>query len=169
MRRFGSKDLNLSDSLREEMRDVVGSIVQTDGLKDALDGSKLVVSVGDVCTQSLIDLGIFPKMAIIDGQTKRGPWSARLAKANFSIIRARNPAETITTELWRAIEKAYLMPESTLIVVDGEEDLASLACIYLAPEGTTVIYGVPNKGVMVIKVDPPIKARTEGVLTKMEE
>jgi len=169
MRRFGTRDLKLFPHLRDEMREDVGQIVQTDGLRAALLGAKFVVSVGDVCTQSLVDFGIFPKLAIIDGQTKRGPWEGRLAKAHFTIIRVANPAEAISRELWGAVEKAYLMTENVLILVDGEEDLASLACIYLAPDGTTVIYGVPNRGVMVIKVDPSIRARTEGVLTKMEE
>jgi uncharacterized protein (UPF0218 family) len=168
MRRFGERDLRLPPSLREEMREPAGAIVQTGGLAKAVSGSRFVASVGDVCTGALLSLGIVPKVCVVDGKTKRGPWKAGDTQHGLSIVRVRNPAETITIELWRAVDAAYRAPGNTMIVVDGEEDLASLACIHLAPEGTTVIYGVPNKGVMVIKVDAAIRARTEGVLTKME-
>ena len=168
MRRFGANDLRLPARLRGEMRDDVGEIVQTNELAEALAGAKLVVSVGDVCTESVLSVGITPKLAIVDGQTKRGPYESPSPKG-MREVRVRNPAEMITKELWRAVEDAYARPESTLVIVDGEEDLASLACIFLAPEGTTLIYGVPNRGVTVIPVGAAIRSRTGAVLAEMEE
>jgi hypothetical protein len=168
MRRFGAKDIRLPARLRGEMRDDVGKIVQTDELAEALAGAKIVVSVGDVCTESVLSVGITPKLAIVDGQTKRGAYE-RPSPKGMREVRVVNPAEKITKELWRAVEDAYSRPESTLIIVDGEEDLASLACIMLAPEGTTLIYGVPNRGVTVIPVGAAIRSRTGAVLAAMEE
>jgi GTP-dependent dephospho-CoA kinase len=168
MRRFGGKDLRLPARLRVQMRDEAGRILQTNQLAEALAGAKAVVSVGDVCTETILGLGIEPKLAIVDGRTKRGPWSAKLGKRKFRKVKVRNPAEAITKEMWAAIGDAYGRAGSTLIVVDGEEDIASLACIFLAPEGTTVIYGVPNRGVMVIPVEAAIRSRTGAVLAEME-
>jgi uncharacterized protein (UPF0218 family) len=166
---LGDKDMRLPAKMRGEMREDAGRILQTEELAAALAGAETVVSIGDVCTDAILGLGIVPKLAIVDGQTKRGPWSAKQGRNKFRTVNVKSPAETITKELWVAIAGAYAQEGSTLIVVDGEEDLASLACIFLAPEGTTVIYGVPNRGVMVIPVEAAIRSRTGAVLAKMEE
>ncbi|MFH0816721.1 MAG: DUF359 domain-containing protein [Methanobacteriota archaeon] len=169
MRRLGEKDLRLPTRMRGEMREEAGRILQTNELAGALAGAKAVVSVGDVCTSTIVGLGILPKIAIVDGRTKRGAWSPPAGIGAIREERVKNPAETITRGLWVAIEESYAREGGTVIVVDGEEDLASLACIFLAPEGTTVIYGVPNRGVMVIPVEAAIRARVGAVLAEMEE
>ena len=43
------------------------------------------------------------------------------------------------------------------IKVTGEEDLASLACIYFARNGDFVMYGLRNRGIVTIKVNKRIK------------
>ena len=54
------------------------------------------------------------------------------------------------------------------IIVDGEEDMAALACIFLAPPGTTVIYGIPNRGASIHHVDDDLKQLVDSVLKQME-
>jgi hypothetical protein len=169
MGRFGKSDLRLPESLRGEMRSEAGTIFRTEDLAAALSGAKRVVSVGDMCTSTIVEMGLVPKLAVVDGSTQRGPFKEKIDGRVFIKLRVRNPAKTITTELWRAVEEAYAREGNFLIVVEGEEDLASLACIYMAPEGTTVIYGVPNRGVMVIQVGPEIRSLAGAVLAKMEE
>ena len=84
-------------------------------------------------------------------------------------IKIQNPPGTITDELWDAIETVYknLQKGPYCIEVEGEEDLASLAAIYLAPGGVTVIYGLPNKGVVVVKATRSHKQKVKEVLDKM--
>ena len=53
------------------------------------------------------------------------------------------------------------------IEVEGEEDLAALAAIYLAPPDVTIIYGLPNKGVVVVKATEAHKAQVKEILDKM--
>ncbi|MCK4902903.1 MAG: DUF359 domain-containing protein, partial [Thermoplasmatales archaeon] len=48
-----------------------------------------------------------------------------------------------------------------------EEDLASLAAIYMAPSDVTIIYGLPDKGVLVIKPTPENKRLVKEILDKM--
>jgi uncharacterized protein (UPF0218 family) len=81
----------------------------------------------------------------------------------------RNPAGVITDELWDAIETVlkHLEKGPFCIEVEGEEDLASLAAIYLAPGGVTVIYGLPNKGVVVVKATAAHKQKVKEVLDRM--
>jgi uncharacterized protein (UPF0218 family) len=73
----------------------------------------------------------------------------------------------ITEALWNAIKKAFDEPRHIRIVVDGEEDLASLACISLSRENTTVIYGIPNRGASIHHVDSKLKDMVNEALDKM--
>ncbi|MFW6121522.1 MAG: DUF359 domain-containing protein, partial [Petrotogales bacterium] len=75
----------------------------------------------------------------------------------------------ITNELWNAIDSAYKSLEDApfCIEIDGEEDLAALAAIYLAPPDVTVIYGLPNKGVVVVKATKTHKNKVKEILDRM--
>jgi uncharacterized protein (UPF0218 family) len=55
-----------------------------------------------------------------------------------------------------------------LIEVEGEEDLATLACLDLLPKGGTVVYGQPDAGLVVVKVDQAIKRKVKEMLREME-
>jgi uncharacterized protein (UPF0218 family) len=84
-------------------------------------------------------------------------------------LQIKNPPGIITDELWDAIKTVFknLKNGPVCIEVDGEEDLASLAAIYLAPGGVTVIYGLPNKGVVVVKATTAHKQKVKEVLDRM--
>ncbi|MEM4069082.1 MAG: DUF359 domain-containing protein, partial [Thermoplasmatales archaeon] len=49
-------------------------------------------------------------------------------------------------------DEAIRSKGNTIIEVEGEEDLASIPAIVLAPDGAIVIYGVPDKGIAVYEV-----------------
>ena len=53
------------------------------------------------------------------------------------------------------------------IEIDGEEDLAALPAILLAPGDVTIIYGLPDKGVLVVKPTPKNKQLVKEILNKM--
>ena len=55
----------------------------------------------------------------------------------------------------------------TRIVVEGEEDLATLAAISLANLGAKVIYGMPDKGMVVVDVNQRSKKRANSFLERM--
>ena len=79
-----------------------------------------------------------------------------------------NPAAEITEALWRAVSDAYESERSTRIEVVGEEDLATLVCVHLAPPGSAVVYGQPGQGVVLIEVTQKIKNMVLDILDKME-
>ena len=70
-------------------------------------------------------------------------------------------------ELWNAIEAAISDNVKTRIVVEGEEDLATLAAISLANLGAKVIYGMPDKGMVVVDVNQRSKKRANSFLERM--
>lgn len=51
----------------------------------------------------------------------------------------------------QAVEKG-LKDGDTLIVVDGEEDLAVIPCVLFADEGDVVLYGQPDEGIVAVEV-----------------
>ena len=72
-----------------------------------------------------------------------------------NILKAKNPAGTITDDLWETIGQAMELSgdgNCHVIEVDGEEDLAVLPCILMASDETTILYGQPNEGLVLLKV-----------------
>jgi uncharacterized protein (UPF0218 family) len=84
-------------------------------------------------------------------------------------IHIKNPPGVITDELWNAIENAFANIDEGpyCIEIDGEEDLATLPAIYLAPRDVTIIYGLPNKGIVVVTATKAQKQKVKKILDKM--
>ena len=80
-----------------------------------------------------------------------------------SIVNVKNPQGTITQEAINAIQEAIQSKKQVNIVVDGEEDLLTLIVVLNAPLNALVIYGQPNKGIVVVKVTPQKKADAEKI------
>jgi uncharacterized protein (UPF0218 family) len=83
------------------------------------------------------------------------------------IVNVYNNTGTISDELWNAIKVAISDNVKTRIVVEGEEDLATLAAISLADLGAKVIYGMPDKGMVVVDVNQRSKKRANSFLERM--
>ena len=83
------------------------------------------------------------------------------------ILMAVSPAGTLTRDVWVALDEAFKAGERVRIDILGEEDLAALAAIDLAPEGTAVLYGMPDAGVVLVRVDARAKAAVQGMLARM--
>ena len=78
-----------------------------------------------------------------------------LQNTNYIQIKADNPAGYITDDLWETIGQALELSNSGecyVIEVVGEEDLAVLPCIIMANPETTILYGQPNEGLVLLKV-----------------
>jgi len=138
----------IPDSKRDELRKPLGKVIQ-DIEKEEIKGR--IVSVGDMVTMTLQKKGISPDIAIVDYKIERKEYKGEPFHAE-EVIRVRNPPGVITGALWNAIATSYSKDKKMLIEVEGEEDLAALPAIYLAPENTTVIYGLPSVGMVVVEV-----------------
>lgn len=154
----------LPDNKKEELRKPLGKVVKELDKKE-IKGK--IVSVGDMVTMVLKEEGIEPNIAIVDYKIERKEYKGEKFNAE-EIIRVRNPAGMITKELWNAIATAYAMKKKVLIEVEGEEDLAALPAIYLAPKNTTVIYGLPSKGMVVVEVGNEERKKVGEFLKEIE-
>ena len=163
----------LPDNLRDFLKQPVGQLVDEKELLELLQNEKYIVSIGDMVTYTLLKNEIEPVFCIVDYKTRRGKCSSEMIEliksfGNKSVI-VENPPATISDDLWNVIEMAYENLEigSLRIEIEGEEDLASLAAIYMAPSDVTIIYGLPDKGVLVIKPTPENKRLVKEILDKM--
>ena len=149
------------------------SIALKKALKEA-QGHQKIIAVGDVTTWGLVELGIIPSIAIIDGMTKRSPW-ARTSEIKDSIfdrvLSAENLAGEVSSDLFQSCKKAVefsINGASVLIRVTGEEDLAPIPMHLLSPLGSMVIYGQPGEGVVTQVVDLDTKDNCRRILNAMK-
>jgi uncharacterized protein (UPF0218 family) len=80
-----------------------------------------------------------------------------------------NPAGMITPQMVREIEKAVSNPLPTKIKVEGEEDLAALVCAAVASPGSCLVYGIPKKGMALVRITPEINKKAKEIIYQMEE
>lgn len=162
----------LPDSLRHELAKPLAKVLTTDEAIAIVQG-RFLIAVGDVCSQEFIERGRAPDVIVADWKTQRLSDLAAFrerAKADASVLwlRAANPAGFITGALWQAIVSAIASKRRALVEVDGEEDLAALPALLVAPEGAAVAYGQPNEGVVVVIVTPDVRRHVRSILDRME-
>jgi uncharacterized protein (UPF0218 family) len=132
----------------------------------ALRSSPLVVSVGDRVTETLHELGRTPDVQVVDGFERRVRREA--PRVPFAtLLRAKNPAGTITLGAVRAIGRSMRGTKPARIQIDGEEDLLALQVIRAAPLGSSLYYGQPGRGVVHVLVDERAKTSTEQIIASM--
>ena len=160
----------LPTALRPLLAQPFGPVYGTQRALKAMRG-RTIVSVGDVVTRTLLQNDVVPKLMLVDGVTQRG---TRVEDAleglpgNVRRVTVQNPPATLTQPLLAAMDRALREKGNTLIQVQGEEDLAALPAMIMAPDGTAVCYGQPNEGVVVVLVTPEVRARAQDILHQME-
>ncbi|WP_132056732.1 GTP-dependent dephospho-CoA kinase family protein [Halorussus amylolyticus] len=165
--------VSLPAEMRGELKEPLGPIF-TDAERLLLDADPPLVAVGDVVTAHLVRAGVTPDVALVDGLTKRETVRDEVAESvarvteNAREVRVENPAGTLTRDLLVALRDAIADPDPTVIVVDGEEDLAALPAIAAAPLGATVVYGQPDEGMVRARVTEEAKAEMRDLLGRME-
>ena len=153
-------DAELNKDVIAELKKPLGKLYPD--FEDAIDeikSSKFLISVGDATFSNLIKYELYPNMAIIDNLVQRKNYDHDVIHTE-NILKANNPAGTITDDLWETIGKALQLcdnGECYVIDVAGEEDLAVLPCILMAREDATILYGQPNEGLVILKVSDTIK------------
>jgi len=138
-------------------------------LKEVIEKEKpsLVVSVGDVVSRNMIEYDVPLNVLIVDNKVMRKAIQPITVDADQTLY-AGNPAGAITDEAWAAIRSAVEQKGQTRVVVDGEEDLLTLAVVLSAPQDSIVIYGQPHQGIVVVKVTEETKERIRQFVDDME-
>ena len=173
--------LKMAAALDSELKTPMGTLFEGPeddpeiGMAAALDGLPtphgVIITVGDVTTKTMLDMGLIPDIALIDGQTKRTELEDefKVDCSQFAVqLHAVNPAGLLTPSLNQAVAEALRAEQSVVLEVDGEEDLAPLVIHCLAPIGTVVMYGQPKTGVVVQYTSLEVKSRCRHLLSLFE-
>lgn len=162
--------LRLPAAERGAFKDPIGPVYTDPEELLSAAGSPLL-AVGDVVATTLLEAGRPPDVAVVDGRTEREPIDEGMAATLAGLERtvsARNPAGTITRSLVTAMATAIEATEPVRVVVEGEEDLAVLPAILLAPTGTTVVYGQPGRGMVAVTVTDRTRADADDLLERLD-
>ncbi len=166
--------LILNSKLRSEFKKPIGVLYNSlDDAKDFINSrypDDLLISVGDITTRNLQKAGLIPHLGIIDNVVERKPAAHNVVYDNVT-LNVKNPPGVITDELQETIKEAFQLLKTgfrVLILVEGEEDLAAIPCILMAPSGSLVLYGQPGEGLVVCEVDKVIN-KVKKLKSKLEE
>ena len=164
--------MKLPNSLRDQFKNPLGVLLPEDmadkaHISEYLSDNSYIITVGDRTTEKMIYFGLIPSLQIIDGVEKRE--KRELPKLeNATELTVDNPAAEITPQSIDVIKQAFTLSSPVRIVVNGEEDLLVIPVCVHAPENSIVLYGQPNKGLVIVKVTPEIRNKTQGLLDLME-
>lgn len=124
-----------------------------------------LIAVGDIVTAELLEAGLKLDVAVVDFVVMRSPVDKKIRRTidlfDAKIVRVKNPAGTITQELRAVLDEAK---PPLKIIVDGEEDLATLPAVLSAPLGSVVVYGQPYNGVVIVEVTESKRREFEALL-----
>ena len=180
--------LLLPESLRKTLQNPLGKFIANsewrmanNELRKANSEKRLIFSVGDVTTKRLIDERTYPDIAVIDLHVRRekkyeAPEELGITPSRYQFVRVRNPAGAISRALFqavfRSIDDALREKLKTTIIVDGEDDLATLVCLYRAPLSSVVCYGQPpvgkdgKQGVVIVEATEEKKEEIRALLAQ---
>lgn len=159
----------LPESLRNKLKKPLGKVVDENRIMDEIKNRKITV-IGDAVAITVYEKGVVPDLTVVDFKIMRKELKGlreKVSNIGDKVVMVSNPPGTITDELWQAVEDAYNGNEKTRIEVMGEEDLAALPCIFLAPRNSVVVYGLPGKGIVAVNVTDGKKQLVGKVLGKM--
>lgn len=133
---------------------IIDSEIRREDLEKQFQCSNLKVSIGDRTTERLNGFGLTPNLEIIDSVERRSPRSPPRSSAQQTMT-AINRAGTISSDALKKLEIILDIilqdPQKTIrLAIDGEEDLLALPVAAFFPEGTSVFYGQPGEGLVIV-------------------
>lgn len=164
--------VELQPDLRSELKEPMGALFTDADALLAAAGSPLI-AVGDMVTYHLLAAGRTPDVALVDERTERAAVAEEvaeaLADADFDReVGVANPPATLTEDLLVALAAAIRDGGTTVLDVDGEEDLATLPAILAAPDGASVVYGQPGEGMVNVVVDGEGRTGVRELFARLE-
>lgn len=169
--------LHLPEHLRTALKGPKGELFSRPGLGAAEDacayirkqGLNPVIAVGDLVSINFAKVNCQAMLSILDGKTKRRDQLGHEIFADVE-FKCENKAAEIRPEVWVAIELSLMLGthgKTAKLLIAGEEDLTALPAVALAPNGSAVLYGLPDQGIVVIDVKPKHKRQVNTLLEQM--
>lgn len=119
--------------------------------------------VGDTSLEYFIKNQWPYQLGVIDFLKQRKPYQPPVIVADENSIHTSNQAGTISSDLKNSLKKA-LINKTKHVIVSGEEDLAAVVLVLLAPLGSHIYYGQPQKGMIELRVTEEKKEHIAKIL-----
>lgn len=156
-------------TIREKLKKLLGNLSSYPAIKKA---KPPIIAIGDVTTAKLFALKVAPKLAVVDFFVNRKRTYQNLAELGISSPNpdylVKNIRGQISKQLITAVKKSYSSFQNQVILVDGEEDLAFIPALLLAPIPSTVFYGQPKIGLVKIETTVLAKDKLCALLNQTE-
>lgn len=184
---FKNKDLILPDKQKKHFQKPIGKLLPGSSrsfywsvLQAKYEINKrstpLVITVGDIVTQSFLNAGIPFSLSVIDQKNKRQPLHYCFHQQLFSKISlvkyAPNIAGTVSSQAVKTIKEllqdVIIGNKKAILQINGEEDLMVVPLVLLAPLDSLVFYGQPDKGMVAVRVDETTKTKIFNLLSKFD-
>jgi uncharacterized protein (UPF0218 family) len=158
-------------NLRNVLKQPFGTLVrQKDVTKQSilsmLDGTNKTITVGDATTDRLLSFDMTPDISVVDGVERR---SVRNRSVNYRAeeLFCSNPAGMISAEALHVLRIALDASSSTIVRVQGEEDLLALPLFAMAPKGSAVLYGQPLEGIVIVIITEEKQSQAKNMMNKI--
>jgi hypothetical protein len=177
--------MRLTESEKSALKKPLGELWQNSrvtrtNILNFVGDCKFIVTVGDDTTCALLRLEITPTISITDGKTKRrsikitkdpkyDPLVKYLDDIRIPEYRCKNPAGSITQEAYRLVTSLIQMGKPSKIVVEGEEDLLAIPMVALLPKNSVLVYGQPNEGMVLTRINLAIQNMAKDLLTRFHQ
>jgi nicotinamide-nucleotide adenylyltransferase len=166
-------EIKMPESLRPVLQKPLGLVLKdTTALLQLINQLEypLLIAVGDIIANSLINEKIDPDIKIIDFRSRREDINPKFKISMKDQTKNSNKPGTINIKTAKTINKkineALRNNSKSWIIVDGEEDLLTLPVILFAPLNSLVLYGHWKHGVIMVNVDENIKDRIKKIIKK---
>ena len=164
--------MKLPDSLRDQLKIPLGVLLPIGqdnkrNIQKYLSDNSYIITVGDRTTEKMINFDLIPSLQIIDGLEKRIKRDI-IKLGNAFELKIDNPAAEITLQSIEIIKKAFTMNSPIRLTVNGEEDLLVLPVCIHAPENSVILYGQPNKGLVLVQITTEIRNKAQALLDLMK-
>jgi len=140
--------LKLTENLKKNLKKPFGKLTSFDEIaKKIKTVNKIVICVGDKTCELALKKGIKVKICVYDGKISREKIQIKGVVKNFKARKyyIKNPPGHLNLKSLDLISLGIESKNNVKIIVDGEEDLITLAAIAVAPEDSIVLYGQPNE------------------------
>lgn len=163
--KIGNVKYILPDESRPLISKPQGKIISEKDL-ELFDFSKYskIILVGDIVTKTFIKHEFKFDLAVVDLKTKKRRLFKSLADLGLNqvnnLVTVKNKRGTITKTTTKAIRNTIIRNLSAAVIkVIGEEDLAVIPVVILAPLTSLVFYGQRDEGIVCIEVTEKTKEK----------
>ena len=161
--KMNAKMITIIPKIRKILKKPLGKIISEKEIAElnTKESNSKIIVVGDVSILNFLKKNIKPWLAIFDNKSMRKQISTeqkRILETTWAkTIRIKNERGCLNK--YFILHAREFIDHGGGILIDGEEDLVALAFILVIKDNEKVVYGQPDKGLVVVEPDNNLKKK----------